>query len=86
MFVDVLVAKGDLAVGFAVSKRHGSAVERNRIRRRLRAAVGVVIGEVDQATGIHLVIAKNDVETVSWDRLVKDVRASIGERNDSRGC
>jgi ribonuclease P protein component len=27
------------AVGFAIGKKYGSAVERNRLRRRLRAAV-----------------------------------------------
>jgi ribonuclease P protein component len=32
--------QGPIRIGFTVTKKHGTATERNRIRRRLRALVG----------------------------------------------
>jgi ribonuclease P protein component len=52
--------------GFAVGKRVGGAVVRNRVKRRLRA----LVRELDPAAGWDVVIiARPDAASVDFDRL-----------------
>lgn len=68
--------------GFTVSKRLGNAVERNRIRRRLKAAVASA--EVKCGWDIVLV-ARNRARNAEYHSLRQSVdrllmRANLGER------
>ena len=68
-------------VGYAVGRRHGGAVARNRLRRRLRAAVRVVAPEL--AAGAYLVRAApgaNDLDFELLRRAVRDAARSAAGR------
>jgi ribonuclease P protein component len=72
--------------GFTVSKRLGNAVERNRIRRRLRSAVV----STDIKCGWDLVlIARNRARNANYHVLRRSLnrlllRANLTERNSER--
>jgi len=71
------VAGRDLRVAYAVSRRAGNAVTRNRIRRRLRAAVDV--GASALPTGAYLIAADVDALTIEFSDLC-DAVAEIAHR------
>ena len=67
-------------VGFTVTKRHGNAVERNRMRRRLREAVRVS-GQFAMLPGHdYVIVARRDVLTVSFEQLKDMLGARISAR------
>lgn len=68
----------DLRVGFTASKRVGGAVERNRAKRRLRAAVDHVISEHAARGYDYVVIARPETLGRPFDALVGDLRAALG--------
>ena len=73
-------AEGPARVAYAV-RGAGNAVARNRLRRRLRAAVGRV--EADLGGGAYLVSARREALTMPFDVLVDAltrVFAAAGER------
>ena len=57
---------GSPRVGFVASKSTGNAVTRNRIKRRLRTAVGVL--DLQPETD-YVIIASSIVAEVTYDRL-----------------
>ena len=64
-----------MRVAYAISKPFGSAVRRNRARRRLRSAVGMV---ADQArAGAYLVSAEPEVLQMEFSELVGLVRDAM---------
>ena len=77
---DALVAEGDQPrVAFAIGRRVGTAVARNRLRRRLRAA----LAEADLAPGSYLVAAGPEAARLSWAELrstLADVLTVLAER------
>jgi ribonuclease P protein component len=71
-------ADGPIRVAFAIGKRTGTAVVRNRLRRRLRA----VMVELARSTelvprGAMLVSAGAEATTRSTDELRNDVRCLL---------
>ena len=54
----------------------GNAVVRNRLRRRLRAAVAGAEAELD-AGGAYLVSARREALTMPFDALVEALRALL---------
>jgi ribonuclease P protein component len=69
-------------VAYAVGKRVGKAVVRNRLRRRLRAVVDAVDG---LEPGAYLVSAGPDAPGLSYDdlrtKVVEAMTAASGVRN-----
>jgi ribonuclease P protein component len=55
-------------VAYAIGRRFGNAVERNRARRRLRAAVALASGEL-RPGGAYLFAADRSVMTVPFPTL-----------------
>ena len=65
-------------IGFTASKRVGGAVERNRAKRRLRAAVDRVIPDHAVRGYDYVVIARPETLGRPFDALVGDLRAALG--------
>ncbi|MDQ2648067.1 MAG: ribonuclease P protein component [Actinomycetota bacterium] len=64
-------------VGFAVGKTAGGAVTRNRIRRRLRAALRELLAAGRLPTGTYLVGAGAAVAPMPWTELVALVEDAV---------
>ena len=61
-------------VGYAVGKRVGNAVARNRLRRRLRAAAGET---GDLALGAYLISAGPAATALSYEELKREVASAM---------
>ena len=62
-------------VAFAIGRQHGSAVRRNRIRRRLRAALSSP--EVHLPPGLHLLGWRHRGDEPGFQDLVDDVELAV---------
>lgn len=60
-------------VGFAVQRKVGTAVKRNRVRRRLRALVDALTDEM-RPVGDMIWLGKVPVLTISWPELMQSGR------------
>ena len=61
-------------VAYAVGRRVGNAVARNRLRRRLRAVVAEVTG---LAPGAYLIGAGPEASELSYEELKREVAAAM---------
>jgi ribonuclease P protein component len=68
-------------VAYAIGRRFGTAVERNRARRRLRAAVAVGAGELCPG-GAYLFAAERPVMTVPFPTLCEHVATLLAGVRD----
>jgi ribonuclease P protein component len=66
-------------VAFTVGKAAGGAVVRNRVRRRLRAALRALVADGALPSGTYLWGAGAAVATLPWADLVAQVRAAVVE-------
>ncbi len=78
-------ATPQLRVGFTASRKVGSAVARNRARRRLRAAVDRVMPEHAAPNHDYVVIARAGTLTRPFDKLVDDLESALRHVNAYRG-
>ena len=67
-------------VGFTVTKKHGNAVERNRMRRRLKEAVRLSAGFAMQPGHDYVVVARRDVLGASFETLQAGLKERIAAR------
>jgi ribonuclease P protein component len=67
---------GPARVAFAVGRRTGGAVQRNRVRRRLRAALRHLNDEL-QPGSAYLVGGGTEALTMAFDALVHGLRELI---------
>jgi ribonuclease P protein component len=65
-------------VAFAVGRRTGTAVVRNRIRRRLRAALAEIGAAGDLPAGTLVVSAGASVATAPFGEVRQDLRRALG--------
>jgi ribonuclease P protein component len=65
--------------GFALGKATGGAVLRNRVRRRLRAALRQLATEGRLPAGTYLLGGSASLATLPWPELVALVAATIDE-------
>lgn len=76
-------------VAYAVGRSVGGAVQRNRVRRRLRALMAAAVDGPDQpAPGDYLVSAASGAASVGFDELGADLDralASVGPADDPGG-
>ncbi|KKX31860.1 MULTISPECIES: ribonuclease P protein component [unclassified Rhizobium] len=67
-------------VGFTVTKKHGNAVERNRMRRRLKEAVRQSAGFAMKAGHDYVIVARREVLKTPFAELT----AQLAERIEAR--
>lgn len=68
-----------LKIGFSVGKKIGGAVVRNRVKRRLRAAVDPVIPRMK--SGLYIFIARNPAVDSDFANLRKSVIYMLKKQN-----
>lgn len=76
--------EGEARVGFTVTKKHGNAVERNRMRRRLKEAVRLHAGFAMQPGHDYVVVARRDVLTASFHELAAELKVRVETRPKHR--
>ena len=64
---------GSARVGFTVSKKVGNAVERNRVRRRLREVVRLSAAERMRAGHDYVLVGRRAALDLPFDRLIDDM-------------
>jgi ribonuclease P protein component len=72
--ISVVVAPGEPGppqVGFVAARKVGSAVDRNRAKRRMRAAASCVPLKSDT---VYVIVADRGVLTADFERLVRWIR------------
>jgi ribonuclease P protein component len=73
---------GEPRVAYAVGKRVGGAVVRNRLRRRLQAVVADITGSLDP--GAYLVAAGREAVGLPYDDLKAQVTAAMTSASRDR--
>jgi len=69
--------EGEARVGFTVTKKHGTAVERNRMRRRLKEAVRLSAGFAMKPGHDYVIVARRDLLNAPFDALTRALEDRI---------
>ncbi len=64
-------------VGFTVTKTVGNAVERNRVRRRLRALVREILPRFSSSPADYVLIGRKAALTRDYEGLEKDLKYAL---------
>src|SRR4051812_7774012 len=87
-FVLQVRLRGDSApsrVGFTVSKKVGNAVERNRVRRRLREVVRLSAEMAQEAGHDYVLIGRRAALQTDFDRLTAEFAGALKRVHGRRG-
>jgi ribonuclease P protein component len=71
-------------VGFTVTKKTGNAVERNRIRRRLRAAAGDVVPREGHAGFDYVIVARRQALSSPFDTMIAELERALSRLHDRK--
>ena len=69
---------GPVRVGFTCSKKVGNAVERNRVRRRLREVVRLAPQEAMRRGYDYVLIGRRTALDLPFERLAEDFNRALG--------
>lgn len=73
-------------VGFTVTKKTGTAVERNRIRRRLRAAAKDVMPSAGQQGFDYVLVARRPAISEPFDKLKHEMERALARLHSGRAA
>jgi ribonuclease P protein component len=76
---------GPVRVGFTVSKQVGNAVERNRVRRRLREVVRLSGGAVLRPGYDYVLIGRRTALRLPFHDMQNDLGVALGRIHDTAG-
>jgi ribonuclease P protein component len=68
---------GPARVGFTVSKKVGNAVERNRVRRRLREIVRRIAADAMRPGHDYVVVGRRAALALPFERMIQDFDGAI---------
>ncbi len=74
----IAVADPEAGVGFTVTKKTGNSPQRNRIKRRLRAAVRAC-GADFHAQHDYVLVGRRDALTLPFSKIVSDLSSAIAK-------
>ncbi|MEM1409555.1 MAG: ribonuclease P protein component [Pseudomonadota bacterium] len=77
---------GSPRVGFTVTKKIGGAVVRNRVKRRLRAAMREISHDVADLPMDLVVIARASATTIRYGALLDELRSALLEAREAFGA
>jgi ribonuclease P protein component len=69
--------KGPVRVGFTVTKKHGTATERNRIRRRLRELVKRLDGVSMRPHSDYVLVGRRAALNRDFTAMLDDLRSAL---------
>jgi ribonuclease P protein component len=69
--------KGAVRVGFTVSKKVGNAVERNRVRRRLKEIVRLTAAGKLRSGHDYVLIGRRAALVLPFDRIVEEFAGAV---------
>ena len=72
-------------VGFTVTKKVGSSVERNRIKRRLREVVRTTRDLCMRPSHDYVIVARRDLLTVPFTRITAGLQAAVRKLHATPG-
>ena len=79
----IAVAEAIPGVGLTVTKKTGNAPERNRIKRRLRAAARAC-GEMFRPQHDYVLVGRREALTLPFTKVVSDLASAIAKVHASR--
>jgi ribonuclease P protein component len=75
---------GPARCGFTVSKKVGNAVERNRVRRRLREVVRLSAGKAMRAGHDYVLIGRRAALSAPFARMAQDFESALRRIHEGR--
>ena len=75
---------GPVRIGFTVSKKVGNAVERNRVRRRLREIVRHSKKDRMQSGHDYVLVGRRAALTLPFDRIAQDFEGALRRAQTGR--
>lgn len=77
MLANDVLAEGHSRIGYTVTKRCGGAVQRNRIKRRLRAAVQKTLPSRAMPRTDYVLIGKPATYDAPFKHIVRDLKYAL---------